>query len=701
MPVIESRNKAGGLAMLQQITAVIAGLGRLVRRCEGSVAIIFALCAIPLIICAGMAIDIGRAYAVKVRLGAALDAAALAVGSEVNQTPTQLTADMQNYFTANYPSTALGTDVTITPVPANADLTAATVNFQAQATVPMTLMRLVGINSITVTATAQTQKTTGLEIAVVLDNTGSMLCGPNDGAPNYSDSTCSPGVVASDTACASSTSRICTLINAATEFVDTLTGAITASQQLYIGIVPYVTTVNVGNALCSGAATCSNITSDSCSGDFTDDKGNIIDIAATSITTTVTGNTTRNSTSITTVSNISSVSPYMAITGSGISTNTYVSAVNTGTNTITISANATANGTRTTLTLGPGGATTNGSPTVTIGSPAAITAGMVVTGTGIPANTAVKTVTGATITLCNNATATGHPALTLYNPVTYDTTDTATTQNWMGCVVEPTSSDENSGVSGVLNASVTDPDYTEPASWPSWYPFWWASGSGNSWTTAATIKAQTSATEVQGKVVTDWGGFPGPNQGCPVPLLPLTDVTTSTGKTQVLNTISSMWPRDAGGTQVHIGMIWGWRVLSPNGPFASNGGHPLSYSDAANTGWKKAVVLMTDGTEEWPTTTHLTGLGVIADGKIGTTGNTSTAVTNLNTRLTDVCSNMKASGDFIIYTIGLGTDGASNTALQNCATTSNGGFFEAATPTNLQTVFNDIAKSLIALRLTQ
>lgn len=62
---------------------------------------------------------------------------------------------------------------------------------------------------------------------------------------------------------------------------------------------------------------------------------------------------------------------------------------------------------------------------------------------------------------------------------------------------------------------------------------------------------------------------------------------------------------------------------------------------------------------------------------------------------------MSASGDFIIYTIGLGTDGASNTALQNCATTSNGGFFEAATTGNLQTVFQDIAKSLLALRLTE
>ena len=94
--------------MLHKIATVTTTLRRLVERREGLVAIIFALCAIPIFIAAGMAIDIGRAYAVKVRLGAALDAAALAVGSEAgSQTAAQLTTDLQNYFAANYPSTAL------------------------------------------------------------------------------------------------------------------------------------------------------------------------------------------------------------------------------------------------------------------------------------------------------------------------------------------------------------------------------------------------------------------------------------------------------------------------------------------------------------------------------------------------------------------------------------------------------------------
>src|SRR5207249_3950115 len=120
----------GTQAILHGVTAFIAGLCRLAERCEGNVALMFGLCAIPAIIAGGMAIDVGRAYMVKVRLGAALDAAALAVGSETNETQAQLTTDLQSYFTANYPSTALGSSVTVTPVPANADLTASVVTFQ-------------------------------------------------------------------------------------------------------------------------------------------------------------------------------------------------------------------------------------------------------------------------------------------------------------------------------------------------------------------------------------------------------------------------------------------------------------------------------------------------------------------------------------------------------------------------------------------
>jgi Flp pilus assembly protein TadG len=850
------------------ITAVITALRQLAERREGAIAIIFALCAIPAVIAAGMAIDVGRAYMVKMRLGAALDAAALAVGSETNLTSTQLTTALNNYFTANFPSTALGTNVTVSPVPANADMTASTVNFQAQASVPMTFMKLVGVSSITVSVSAQTKKTVGLEVAVVLDNTGSMLCGANDG----SDSACSPDVVASDTSCTNSSnnSRICTLINAATAFVNTLTSAISSSQQLYMSIVPYVTNVNVGDSFCTGSTSCSHITASG--SNFTDLRGNIMPV------TPITGNTTSGSSTISTISaaNIAAIQPGMYIYGHGIPNGATVNSV--GSSSITISSNATLTFTGNSLAVGPttgntstpytdpttftttgtwttasktvtvldtsgvangmvatsssggiqtspattvasflpltvtlsafptsnktlqpitfslAGNTTSGNATIaslkgTTASLNSIIVGMGISGTGIPANAYVTSTTGSpptsltmsanaastntseivtltnlgattttgsstvsnvsfstppsvgqiiigngipanttitaapstaaqyaagtgSLTISQNATtpsnfasATGtccNTTLVAFAPLTYDSAyntaspaGSSTTTNWGGCVIEPTSTGENASGTGVLSVS-GNPDTSEPASGTSWYPYYWVKDSANNWA-SGTVSRQDTTTEIQGHEISDWLAQDGPNQGCPVSLLPLTDVTNSTGKTAVLNKISSMWPRDSGGTQVHIGMTWGWRSLSPTGPFTAVNGHPLSYTDATTTGWKKVVVLMTDGEEEWPATDNMTGLGQIADGKIGTTS-TSTAVTNLGTRLSSVCSNM-ASDNIVIYTIGLGTGGASNTALRNCA--ANGGFYEAATPSNLTSVFNDIAKSMIALRLAQ
>jgi hypothetical protein len=158
-----------------------------------------------------------------------------------------------------------------------------------------------------------------------------------------------------------------------------------------------------------------------------------------------------------------------------------------------------------------------------------------------------------------------------------------------------------------------------------------------------------------------------------------------------------MWPRDSGGTQVHVGAIWGWRTIAPGGPFAAVNGHPLSYSQATSTGWKKIMVLMTDGEEEAFTGSNMTGMGQLNDGKIDTTS-ASTAITNLGTRLSTVCTNMANDG-IIIYTIGLGSGGSSNTQLQSCP--ANGGFFSAATTSNIASIFQQIAASIIHLRLTQ
>ena len=358
----------------------------------------------------------------------------------------------------------------------------------------MTFMQLVGVNSINVTVTAQTKKTTGLEVAVVLDNTGSMLCGPNDGAPSYTDAQCGGSVVASDTTCTdpSNQSRICTLINAATQFVNTLTSAITATQQLYISVVPYVTTVNVGNSFCTGATSCSHIATD-CSGDFSDDSGNAIGVSSP---ITITGNTSAasNRNIITNISpNTTGLTVGTSITGSGIPNGTTVTSVEL-LDTNSHFKQCYCYGSGTSITVNLTGNITNGSNIITNFHPnpnSFLTVGSVImaqNSTGTAVNASVQSIDSATqIHICNNATATTSSfVLPRGTAVTYDTAHSGTTQNWMGCVIEPTSSGENSGVAGVINSPTANPDTTEPGSWPNWYPYWWPNGSGNSWPPVST-----------------------------------------------------------------------------------------------------------------------------------------------------------------------------------------------------------------------
>src|ERR1700735_3379082 len=149
--------------MPNPIAPVIALFRRLSRRREGTVLVLFALAAIPVMVGAGVAIDTARAYIIKARLHTALDSAALAVGSEASSsTSAQLQTDLKNYFFDNYcKQVPSGTSITSCQSTAAAEtnisvqatdsITGATVSYTAAATVPTTFMRLVGVNNLTVT----------------------------------------------------------------------------------------------------------------------------------------------------------------------------------------------------------------------------------------------------------------------------------------------------------------------------------------------------------------------------------------------------------------------------------------------------------------------------------------------------------------------------------------------------------------------
>lgn len=179
----------------------------------GNVALIFALALLPILAAAGSAVDITRALQVKARLNSALDAAGLAAGKKIDSDDAVIIETAQAYFDANYPAEALGV-----PGALQVNITDNSITLSASAAVNTTIMRLVGFDEINVSSSSEISRAiTGLEIALALDNTGSM-----------------------------SGTKLSDLKTASHELIDILFGDGTSSEHLKISLVPFAAGVNVG-----------------------------------------------------------------------------------------------------------------------------------------------------------------------------------------------------------------------------------------------------------------------------------------------------------------------------------------------------------------------------------------------------------------------------------------------------------------------
>lgn len=191
-------------------------LRRFIGDQRGNFAIMFALASIPIIMAAGAAVDISRAYVVETRLKAALDAAALAVGGTTGKTDAQLQVIAQNYFNANYPAAKMGVPGTVS-VAQNGNVVSLTV----AADLPTSLMGIAGINTLDIGAASQvTRMGKKLEVALVLDNTGSMDSG----------------------------GRMTVLKTAAKNLIDTVSTAALTPGDVKVSIVPFNVDVKVGTS---------------------------------------------------------------------------------------------------------------------------------------------------------------------------------------------------------------------------------------------------------------------------------------------------------------------------------------------------------------------------------------------------------------------------------------------------------------------
>lgn len=200
---------------------------KLLRDKRGNAMFLTAAAIVPVIGIVGSGIDIGRAYMAQLRLQQACDAGVLA-GRRAMAAGTysdSAKAEANKMFNFNFPTKIYGSDgITFaSQAQGTADVTGT-----ASARVPTMLMYIFGTSrfNLTVNCTAKLE-ISNVDVMLVLDVTGSMA------STNSGDSV----------------TKIAGLRTAAIDFFDTLSNADIGDGQLRFGVVPYSSSVNVGQIL--------------------------------------------------------------------------------------------------------------------------------------------------------------------------------------------------------------------------------------------------------------------------------------------------------------------------------------------------------------------------------------------------------------------------------------------------------------------
>ena len=186
------------------------------------------------------------------------------------------------------------------------------------------------------------------------------------------------------------------------------------------------------------------------------------------------------------------------------------------------------------------------------------------------------------------------------------------------------------------------------------------------------------------------GAVQGPNYLCDAsPIVPL-----STDKTGLQTIIGGLPAK--GGTNILEGMMWGWRVISPEEPFTEG----RSYNDHENT---KYVILMTDG-ENWHQSrsnhnkSSYHSFGYASKGRLGTTYTTSALISQMNAKTLSACQNAKSAG-ITVYTVAFRLeDAATLSMLGSCASDSKMAY-TASNGAALIASFESIAREIAKLRV--
>ena len=704
------------------------GSGRFIKDTRGSVAILFGLAVIPIVIGIGVAVDYGRALLMRERMQEALDSATLAVGSWPGLTTTQQQAKAQDYFNANLSASSQLGSVS----PLSLSTSGNSIIVSVSGSVPTTFMRLANIDHVNVGVSTTVVVGMGTaEVALALDNSGSMAG-----------------------------SKIDSLKTAASNLVDTLFTAAQNSSEadpIKIAIVPFAASVNVGSQYASASWMDTtgigkyHAYEQKCyaNGGTLDSSG----VCSVNVGTGINNFTLFNSLKTSSGAAVTwggcveaRAMPYDVTddspsTGNPSTMFVPLFAPDEPDNwTATTSNCTTAN--KCNFACADGGSSCgstsstllfNGAPpgsfsynnylpdagdantcgdtlTVTIASPAVITKN---NHGFVAGDQVVFSTTGALPTGLNNRTR----YYVLSTGLTTNTFRVSTTNG--GAAVNTSGS--QSGTHFIANAFTCRGANTPPSTTTS------SDQCARTGTTSNTVSTSTpvgrgerngfggrnllnNGANNQSALVCKYGtptnkatvanitdsGLPGgPNFMCTTaPLLQL-----STDKTTIKNAINAMVAQ--GATSIVEGAMWGWHTLSPGEPFTQ--GRP--YNTKNN---QKILILMTDGqntyyplSQEGFLKSMYDIFGYVARGQLGTTStSSSTWTTTMSQRTLQACDNIKAAG-IIIYTVAFqisGDDASALTMLQSCASDKDK-YFAPGTNSDLLSAFNAIGQDISELRV--
>ncbi len=185
---------------------------------RGNVTTIFALLLLPMMGCAGAAIDFSRANSVKAAMQAALDATALILAKSAgSQTAKEIQSLGEDYFNAEFKRPEANNP----KVKVDYTQGSSTIELSGSASVKTSFLRVLGFKNLKVTAesTAKWGASSRLRVALALDNTGSMA----------------------------SAGKMTALKTAAKNLLAKLQSAATNNGDVYVSIIPFTKDVNVGS----------------------------------------------------------------------------------------------------------------------------------------------------------------------------------------------------------------------------------------------------------------------------------------------------------------------------------------------------------------------------------------------------------------------------------------------------------------------